>query len=231
MPERIEFRLENTVGMPMWVINNYISHLCEHCMKLYLLFKINDSMSKNRRVICLRKSIPVNRNEEYIKELININKEEILNYSNAYDSNIKIKHNEYCVLSYDDLDSFKMFLKLKRPMCFTIDSQNGINYFYESSEKDVMKITDFKYHSPVELILSSALIVIEVIKIIIELRMEYQKYKRKEKREKEEHILIMEKLMLEKEVFEGKKDVVDIIKKYLDEIGNDFNEMGLEKVH
>lgn len=231
MTKEIKFRLNNVTNMPVWMINNYISILCEHCMKLYIFDRVNDLIS-DCRVIFMRKDIPVNKSDDIMMKLIEKNEINILNYLNAYNFDINIKHNEYCLLSYENIDSFKTFLKLKRPMCFIIDSNNQVNYLYDSFENEVLKVTDFEYHSPAELAIALAPTVIILIKTIIELIWEYQKNKRQNEREDEEHKLKMQKLLLEKYHFLQKNnEAFYFMQKYYNKICSDFIEMGLEIIN
>lgn len=228
--EKIKIKLNNTNGKPMWVINNYIKLFCDYYMKLYILYKIFNIDEPSSKIFYLNKSIPENSSDKYLIEVVKANKNKIIDFANIYNKDKDVLHKEYSVLSYEDFDSLNSLLKIDRPFCFMVNKDNNIEYLYDSSGEDAIKITNFTYNSPVEIVVMLSPIGILIIKSIIEIVMEYKKNQKEEIRKNEEHEKLMEIYDIAKEKLKMNNYYTENMKeiKFLFKVFDVFLEMDVE---
>lgn len=176
---KIKIRGTKTVGMPMWIINNYIKSTCDNYTKLVYILNIIDILSNEELDIAdigiSTISVPIGEDgRDFENKLI----------SNVKNSKIGKNKEKYCLMSYRAEEKKKEFLhyfgSCERPVCFAVTKDNEVILLYNPRGDEGIKVCDISYHSPIDIVLNG---IGECIELLVNARSQA----RNDKRLQDEH--------------------------------------------
>ena len=146
----VKIRGTKTIGMPMWMINNYIKSTCDNYAKLVYIVNIIDIFSNEELDIIdigISTASPLIGTDgvEFENKLI-----DFVRASKADKNNEK-----YCLMSYMPKEGEKgfdhYFNYCERPICFAITRDNDVILLYDPRGNEGIKVCDISYHSPIDI--------------------------------------------------------------------------------
>lgn len=149
----VNIRGENTIGIPMWMINNYIKSTCDNYAKLVYIVNIIDILTDNGSDIVdigiSTESVPIDQDgRDFENKLV-----DFLMYPKAGKNKKKC-----CLMSYVPEGEKKgfahYFISCERPVCFAITKYNDVILLHNPRGDEGIKVCDISYHSPIKIGLS-----------------------------------------------------------------------------
>lgn len=149
----VNIRGENTIGIPMWMINNYIKSTCDNYTKLVYFINIIDILaSEDFDIVDIgisTESVPVDQDgRDFDSKLSGF-----LMCPKAGKGKMK-----YCLMSYvpevGEKDFAHYFIYCERPVCFAITRDNDVILLHNPRGDEGIKVCDISYHSPIDIGLS-----------------------------------------------------------------------------
>lgn len=146
----VKIRGTKTIGMPMWMINNYIKSTCDNYTKLVYILNIIDIFSnKELDVVDIgisTESVPIGEDgRDFENKLINY----------VMDSKKDRNKEKYCLMGNlpgkVKKDFLHYFSNCERPICFAITKDNKVILLYNPRGDEGIKVCDVSYHSPIDI--------------------------------------------------------------------------------
>lgn len=139
-----------TIGMPMWMINNYIKSTCDNYTKLVYILNIIDIFSNEESDIVdigiSTGSVPIDKDGRTFEN-------KLISY--VKDSKVNKNKEKYCLMSHipekGKKDFWHYFSSCERPICFAITKDNEIILLYNPRGDEGIKVCNISYHSPINI--------------------------------------------------------------------------------
>lgn len=145
----VKIRGTKTVGIPMWMINNYIKSTCDNYTKLVYILNIIDTYSNEKLGIV---DIGISIESAPIGEDGRDFEDRLIRY--VKDS----KTDKYCLMGFISEEGKKGFLhyfsSCERPVCFAITKDNEVILLHNPRGDEGIKVCDISYHSPIDIVWS-----------------------------------------------------------------------------
>lgn len=158
----VEIRGTKTIGIPMWMINNYIKSTCDNYAKLVCILNMVDIFSnKESDIIDIgisTASVPIGTDGRDFEN-------RLIDYVRG--SKAGKNKEKYCLMSHIPKKGEKgfehYFSNCERPICFAITKDNGVILLYDPRGEEGIKVSDISYHSPIDIGLSGISKCIELL--------------------------------------------------------------------
>lgn len=185
-----------TVGMPMWMINNYIKSTCDNYTKLlYILHIIDIFTDMDPDIVDIgisTKSVPIDQNgKDFEEELIGYverprsdrAREKYFLMLHPFEKEEKEEREKK-----KKKDFWHYFNSCERPICFAVTKANKLIFLHDPRGGEGIKVRDISYHSPIEIGFGGLISCLDLL-------VNAEALARDEKRRQEEHEAFMEEHM------------------------------------
>lgn len=151
----VKIRGTKTIGMPIWMINNYIKATCDNYAKLVYIMNIIDIFSnKESNIIDIgisTESVPIIQDgKDFENKLIDHVTGSVIEHTIGPNANKE----KYCLISRANerkKDFWYYFSSCERPICFAITQDNEVILLYNPRGNEGIKVCDISYHSPIDI--------------------------------------------------------------------------------